>query len=71
MREMKASGISWVGEIPKEWSVNRAKYCFVNTKEIAGCMSDRYERLALTMNGVIKRSYGGNHDDARRGRSGF
>lgn len=56
MREMKESGISWVGEIPKEWSVNRAKYCFVNTKEIAGCMSDRYERLALTMNGVIKRS---------------
>lgn len=48
MREMKDSGISWVGEIPKEWSVNRAKYCFVNTKEIAGCMSDRYERLALT-----------------------
>ena len=56
MREMKDSGISWIGEIPKEWSVNRAKYCFVNTKEIAGCMSDRYERLALTMNGVIKRS---------------
>ena len=56
MREMKDSGISWVGEIPKGWGVNRAKYCFVNTKEIAGCMSDRYERLALTMNGVIKRS---------------
>lgn len=56
MREMKDSGISWVGEIPKGWSVNRAKYCFVNTKEIAGCRSDRYERLALTMNGVIKRS---------------
>lgn len=56
MREMKDSGISWVGEIPKEWSVNRAKYCFVNTKEIAGCRADRYERLALTMNGVIKRS---------------
>ena len=56
MREVKDSGISWVGEIPKEWSVNRAKYCFVNTKEIAGCRSDRYERLALTMNGVIKRS---------------
>lgn len=49
MREMKDSGISWVGEIPKEWSVNRAKYCFVNTKEIAGCRSDRYERLALTI----------------------
>lgn len=56
MREMKDSGIAWVGEIPKEWSVNRAKYCFVNTKEVAGCRSDQYERLALTMNGVIKRS---------------
>lgn len=53
---MKDSGIEWVGEIPKEWSVSRVKYCFVNTKEIAGCRSDRYERLALTMNGVIKRS---------------
>ena len=56
MREMKDSGIAWVGEIPEYWNVNRAKYCFVNTKEIAGCRSDRYERLALTMNGVIKRS---------------
>lgn len=56
MREMKDSGIAWVGEIPKEWAVNRAKYCFINTKEIAGCRADDYERLALTMNGVVKRS---------------
>lgn len=26
MREMKDSGISWVGEIPKEWSVKRIKH---------------------------------------------
>lgn len=26
MREMKESGISWIKEIPKEWSVNRLKY---------------------------------------------
>lgn len=56
MREMKDSGIAWGGEIPKEWDVNRAKYCFINTKEIAGCRADDYERLALTMNGVVKRS---------------
>lgn len=56
MREMKDSGIAWVGEIPKGWAVNRAKYCFINTKEIAGCRADDYERLALTMNGVVKRS---------------
>lgn len=56
MEQMKDSGIAWVGEIPKEWEVNRAKYCFINTKEIAGCRADDYERLALTMNGVVKRS---------------
>ena len=26
MRGMKDSGISWVGEIPKDWSVSRIKY---------------------------------------------
>ena len=26
MREMKDSGISWVGEIPKEWSVKKIKH---------------------------------------------
>lgn len=34
MREMKDSGISWVGEIPKEWSVWRNKYIFKITKDI-------------------------------------
>ena len=26
MREMKDSGIEWIGEIPKEWTVSRIKY---------------------------------------------
>lgn len=56
MKQMKDSGIAWVGEIPQDWGTNRAKYCFVNTKEIAGINVEKYERLALTMNGVIKRS---------------
>ena len=53
---MKDSGIAWVDEIPQDWQVHRAKYCFINTKEIAGINVEKYERLALTMNGVIKRS---------------
>lgn len=53
---MKDSGIAWVGEIPQEWETRRTKYCFESTKEIAGIRADDYERLALTMNGVIKRS---------------
>ena len=28
MRKMKDSGIPWIGEIPKEWIVNRGKYIF-------------------------------------------
>lgn len=56
MREMKDSGIGWVAEIPSHWEVKRSKYCFNHTKQIAGSNADDYERLALTMNGVIKRS---------------
>lgn len=28
MREMKDSGIEWIGQIPKDWIVIRLKYCF-------------------------------------------
>ncbi len=56
MRQMKYSEIAWVGEIPQHWETRRTKYCFASTKEIAGIRADDYERLALTMNGVIKRS---------------
>ncbi len=26
MREMKDSGISWIGEIPKEWKIGKTLY---------------------------------------------
>ena len=55
-REMKDSGIKWVHDIPKSWNVTRGKYLFVNKKEVVGAKVDEFERLALTLNGVIKRS---------------
>ena len=55
-REMKSSGIAWIGDIPTEWELGRTKNCFFTHKEIAGNTADDYERLALTLNGVIKRS---------------
>lgn len=55
-RTMKDSGIDWIGEIPEDWSLNRTKNYFINHKDIAGEKSDEYERLALTLNGVIRRS---------------
>ena len=54
--EMTDSGIQWVGAIPKHWNVLKGKYCFENDKEVVGARVDDFERLALTLNGVIKRS---------------
>lgn len=56
MREMKDSGIAWIGEIPDEWNLVQTKRFFTNTKKIVGTEVDKYDRLALTLNGVIKRS---------------
>lgn len=33
--EMINSGIEWIGEIPKEWQVNRIKYLFMNRKGLS------------------------------------
>ncbi len=56
MRKMKDSGIDWIGEIPASWGVASVKRFFRNSKCIVGKDADKYERLALTMKGVIKRS---------------
>ena len=54
--EMKDSGVQWIGDIPKEWSVGKVKHEFYATKTIVGDKVNDYGRLALTLNGVIKRS---------------
>ena len=56
MREMKDSGIPWVGKIPSQWKTMRGKYLFTNSKGKVGTKVNEYERLALTLHGVIKRS---------------
>lgn len=55
MREMKDSGIEWIGEIPNSWTVRRGKALFVNTKYIPGKLSSNYDRLSLTLKGVLPR----------------
>ncbi|UQK58984.1 restriction endonuclease subunit S [Fenollaria massiliensis] len=55
-REMKETGIEWIGEVPKDWEIVPGKYLFKNTKIVVGALERQFERLALTMNGVIKRS---------------
>ena len=53
--KMKDSGVKWIGEIPEDWSVDKVKYHFENYKIIPGIESDKFDRLALTLKGVIKR----------------
>lgn len=55
MRKMKDSGVEWLGNIPEEWDIVRAKNVFTNHKHIVGDKEAEYERLALTLNGVLKR----------------
>lgn len=50
------SGVEWIGNIPNNWKIEKVKYNFKNTKEIVGIRVNNYERLALTLNGVVKRS---------------
>lgn len=56
MRKMKDSGVEWIGEIPEDWEITPVKRHFLSVKRVVGSDVDSYERLALTMNGVIKRS---------------
>ena len=56
MRRMKASGIPWLGCVPQDWGICKCKYVFSSYKIIVGEAHSSYERLALTMHGVIKRA---------------
>lgn len=53
---MSYSGIEWIGNIPSTWNLIKTKYCFVNKKYIPGKLSKNYQRLALTLSGVIIRN---------------
>lgn len=54
-RQMKDSGVEWIGEIPEEWEVKRAKYMFFEVSERSEDGSE--ELLSVShMTGVTPRS---------------
>jgi type I restriction enzyme, S subunit len=55
-RELVDSGVEWIGEIPKHWDVIKVKRKFKYKKELVKDRVKDFDRLALTLNGVIKRS---------------
>lgn len=54
MREMKDSGIEWVGDIPKSWDTMANKYVMTKIKHINPIYQGE-DILSLSMNGVILR----------------
>ncbi len=52
-REMKYSGVEWIGNIPSEWKVEKNKHCFELTKNIVGEEFENYKLLSLTKKGIV------------------
>ncbi len=42
MREMKDSGIEWIGEIPKDWKTTKLKYTYNNSNVGEAIDKDNY-----------------------------
>lgn len=55
MREMKDSGIEWVGDIPRNWDVKANKYVMSKLKVVKPVYQGE-DILSLSMNGVIVRN---------------
>ncbi len=55
-KKMKESQVSWIGEVPFDWEIHKVKNHYYKQKEVVGKKVDEFERLALTLKGVIKRS---------------
>lgn len=53
--EYKDSGVEWLRSTPSHWRVLPGKRCLSTSKEIVGGKHDEYERLSLTLRGVLPR----------------
>ena len=55
-RVMKDSGVEWILKCPLSWDIIRFKDVYSSKKEIVGDKVEEFERLSLTLKGVLKRS---------------
>lgn len=56
MREMKDSGVKWIGEMPTDWKMTPNYVALRLIKTTVGDKADDYPLLSLTKQGVIKRN---------------
>lgn len=55
MREMKDSGIEWVGKVPVHWNITKNRYLFEKKKDIVGANWETTQLLSLTKKGIIEK----------------
>lgn len=55
MREMKDSGVAYIGNIPVSWNVTRNKNVFSCSKIVVGSQSHNVQLLSLTTKGIKKK----------------
>ena len=55
MREMKDSGVTWIGLVPNDWNIFRNKNAFNCSKDIVGEKSSEVQLLSLTTKGIKKK----------------
>lgn len=56
MREMKDSGIEWVGKVPVHWNITKNRYLFEKKKDIVGANWETTQLLSLTKKASLKRT---------------
>ena len=52
-REMKDSGVEWIGEIPKDWKIGRVKNVFIRKNEKARQENPTILSLARSWSSVL------------------
>lgn len=57
-RQMKDSGVEWIGEIPADWEVEKNKHLFIIRKNIVGENFTKFNLLSLTKKGIVIKSIG-------------
>lgn len=53
--EYKDSGVEWLADIPVNWYTEKTKRMFYLKRNLVGNLSNSYQLLSLTLNGVVPR----------------
>ena len=68
-RQMKDSGVEWMGEIPCAWYTQKMKFLFAIKKRIAG--KEGYTVLSITQKGIVPKNLDGNEGQMAQNYSNY